>query len=107
MRKGIVRMTSNSTAVDHRTARYRHVSVLVSVCLTLAAVLVAWGASSASASFGVSMWDGQIPVSEAGGTYTQAGGHPFEISTTIGFNRRTLWVAGAVSRRLDQGRACR
>jgi hypothetical protein len=50
--------------------------------LTLGAVC----APGASADFGFAKWDGVITADQAGAPYTQAGGHPYQIDTTILFN---------------------
>ena len=87
MRKERMRVMTPDTTVAYRRSHVRRrVSVLVPVSLTVAVMFCVLGVSIASASFGVSTWDGQIPASKAGAVYTQAGGHPFEISTTVGFN---------------------
>jgi hypothetical protein len=44
--------------------------------------------AGASASFGVAGFDGQTAAS-GGGSFTQAGGHPYSVSTTISFNQTT------------------
>ena len=47
--------------------------------------LLALTASAAGAAFGIETFDGEV-VDEAGDPATQAGSHPFEVSTTINFN---------------------
>ncbi len=42
--------------------------------------------SNAPPAFGIDAFDGQVTSDEAGDPFTQAGGHPYEISTAIFFN---------------------
>jgi hypothetical protein len=51
----------------------------------IATVAFAWSAAAARAQFGIKAFDQQI-VAEDGGTYTQAGGHPYEIVTDVSLN---------------------
>jgi hypothetical protein len=53
--------------------------------LAIAACLTAFAAPNAGAAFGIAKWDGVIEGKD-GGAYTQAGGHPFQIDTTVDFN---------------------
>jgi hypothetical protein len=43
-------------------------------------------APAAHAAFGVAAFDGQVTANAGGDPYTQAGGHPFDASTSIDFN---------------------
>jgi len=52
-------------------------------------VLLSLNVGSASAAFGISGFDGLITASATGGAFTQAGGHPFAVDTTIAFNQTT------------------
>jgi hypothetical protein len=54
----------------------------------LAALVLLLDVAGASASFGVAGFDGQTAAS-GGGSFTQAGGHPYSTSTTILFNQVT------------------
>ena len=47
------------------------------------------GADPASATFGVAGFDGAISANPAGEPFTQAGGHPYEITTTFELNAIT------------------
>jgi hypothetical protein len=49
-------------------------------------MLLAFSAPSAMAAFGFSEWNFELPSSAQGGLYTQAGGHPYQIVTNLGFN---------------------
>jgi hypothetical protein len=49
-------------------------------------VALALTAASANAAFGIAAFDGEVAANRAGDPYTQAGGHPFEVSTDIDFN---------------------
>lgn len=61
--------------------------VAVAVFTALVATLVlALSAAPAHAAFGVAAFDQQITADAAGDPFTQAGGHPYEITTEIDFN---------------------
>jgi hypothetical protein len=60
-------------------------AALVLACVAVLSV----GAGSAYAEFGVEAFDGRVRANPEGGTFTQAGGHPFDVSTTILFNTET------------------
>ncbi|HYV16401.1 MAG TPA: hypothetical protein VE972_10310 [Conexibacter sp.] len=71
--------------------------LLASLMLSSAAVLLALGglASPAHAAFGVTAFDGSVLANQSGDvSYTQAGGHPYAVSTTISLNTRTDPVEG-------------
>ena len=55
------------------------------LALALAA-LAACMTPGAAEAFGISAWDGYIAAGEPGGAFTQAGGHPYEVSSTIRLN---------------------
>src|SRR5262245_55537930 len=65
-------------------ARPRAFAVLFAVLLGTLAL----GVSPALGEFGIQSFDGSI-TDQNGNPFTQAGGHPFEISTTIDFNTTT------------------
>jgi hypothetical protein len=73
---------------DQTTSGLGRIAWLLSTGIVLAAMLLllTLGARPARADFGIAAFDQQIAASEAGGTYTQAGGHPYSISTEIDLN---------------------
>jgi hypothetical protein len=62
-------------------------STFTVVALAAIAALAAFTAPTASAEFGVATFDGEVLAGGPGEPFSQAGGHPFEASTTIAFNR--------------------
>ncbi len=66
-------------------------ALAVAVVVTVAMVL---GADSASANFGIEGFDQQITAGPAGGVFTQAGGHPYEIITEIELNHHEQTLFG-------------
>jgi hypothetical protein len=58
-------------------------------------VLCVAGTSSSWAAFGIKAFDGSV-TDQAGNAYTQAGGHPFEASTTFEVNRKIDSVGNAI-----------
>jgi hypothetical protein len=68
------------------TGGARRAIALMSAVLALTMV---FGARAAHAEFGFEAADLQIPANAEGGAFTQAGGHPYEIVTTVDFNGHT------------------
>ncbi len=69
----------------HETAKVMKKIQLRSLLVALAATVASWVlvAPSAVADLGIVKWDGEGPVSQGGGAFSQAGGHPYEIATTV------------------------
>lgn len=69
---------------------------VLSVALTALSLLVAVAflAAPARAEFGIAGFDQQITADSAGTSYTQAGGHPYEITTELQFNTHPYQLAG-------------
>jgi hypothetical protein len=62
-------------------------AVLV-VALLAAGLAVLAGSPAARAEFGIKAFDQEIVADQAGNAYTQAGGHPYAITTHVAFNTR-------------------
>lgn len=58
----------------------------VPMFLTCIALMLCLVPAVACAEFGVMAFDGQVSADPSGGAFTQAGGHPYEVSTSIRFN---------------------
>ncbi len=74
-----------STNSIEQAKQSRTSAVIVAVLAAVAVIALAWGTTVARAQFGIKAFDQQI-VAESGGTYTQAGGHPYEITTEVYLN---------------------
>jgi hypothetical protein len=61
----------------------------MSAIVIAALVAVVSVSGSASAAFGVEAFDGQVTADAGGTPFTQAGGHPYAVSTEIRFNTHT------------------
>jgi multidrug efflux pump subunit AcrA (membrane-fusion protein) len=75
------------TTTDSMAARTRRSWVWLAAVLASAAFALA-AAGPAGASFGVTSFDGTI-INQDGSADTQAGSHPFALTTTIQFNQTT------------------
>lgn len=60
----------------------------LAAALAAAVLMVSWGVgvASARAEFGIEAFDQQVTADPEGDNFTQAGGHPYEITTEIMFN---------------------
>jgi hypothetical protein len=88
-REGLMMVTSN--AGMGKVRRFTLVAMVA-----FAAVAVSWAvtARSARADFGIASADQQILSSPTGGTFTQAGGHPYEIDTEVYYNTHPAELQG-------------
>lgn len=68
----------------------RLLGTLVAMCLVIAAL-----APNAFADFGIESFDGEVTSNPAGDPDTQAGSHPFNVGTTILFNKKTVTTENA------------
>jgi hypothetical protein len=67
--------------------------LIVAVTAALVCALAGPAYAEFGDGFGVSTFDGAVTTS-TGAPYTQAGGHPFQMSTTIDFNRLPPGTSG-------------
>jgi hypothetical protein len=72
-----------------RCSRRRSYRRVVGGVAAAFASLAVFGVANASASFGIAGFDGQVTADSAGTPFTQAGGHPFAVSTQVAFNTIT------------------
>ena len=65
---------------------HRNLPRFLGALAAAALLILALGAGSAGAQFGIENFDGEVTANEAGDPATQAGSHPYEASTEMDFN---------------------
>ena len=87
----ITRTGDNTRAAVSRGAGGAFRPLLVFMLVVLA---LAFAARPAHAEFGIAGFDQQIAADSAGTAYSQAGGHPYEITTEVQFNTHAYPLPG-------------
>jgi hypothetical protein len=80
--------------IDTINRRFRSTAALASAFVAVATLFLILGSTAARAEFGIAGFDQQITADPAGRVFTQAGGHPFAITTEIELNHHSAPTFG-------------